>query len=532
VSAPIEGRYAIEWPSDDGSPGCRVVAIGDSTMSAEGLDHPSQLWIHGALESIHRHTGQYLRLVVLPKRGARLAQVERLAERVDEEEPDVVVVAVGTNDVVPPLQRSYLLDYPNRYRQLVRRLHAPDRAVVVTGVGNLWYSPALTRSPLRQAMRAPAAVLSWYIDRSIRRAVTGMPRVERIATRPVDRVMWDGRDWLYSADGFHPTAAGHAVWANLARPALVRAIASVAPADRARERPADSAPAPRVRPVRDADEYRFVRTRSGVARVRDTRGRGRVVILMPDSPNVLEHHESTFRELRRDFRVVGLEMPGAGYTDLRLEPSAREKFDFSLGAGARWILDVMRNLEIDRAILTASCVNGLYAASAAVREPERVDALVLCQTPSVAELQAWARRTIHPVLRSRFLGDPVLRVARRQLAGMWYRKALGAEAPAGMQQQFEDIARQGFRGGAAWRLAPLMRAIRAEPADVVNELDTPTLVLWGDHDLTHRDAGTDPESLPGRRKETVRVPTGHFPELEAPETFADAVRKMAEHVVP
>jgi pimeloyl-ACP methyl ester carboxylesterase len=203
-----------------------------------------------------------------------------------------------------------------------------------------------------------------------------------------------------------------------------------------------------------------------------------------------------------------------------------------VGAGASWIIDVMGRLEVEHAVVTASCVNGLYAASAALASPERVGALVLCQTPSVAELQAWARRTIHPVLRSQLLGDPVLRVARRQLAGLWYRKALGAEAPPGTQQRFEDIARQGFRNGATWRLVPLMRAIRDENRDTLDGLDTPTLVLWGDHDGTHRDAGTDPESLPGTRKQTLRVATGHFPELEDPRTFADAVRQMAEAVNP
>jgi hypothetical protein len=149
VSSRIEGRYAVEWPPEAEFGGCRVVALGDSTLAAEGLDHPSQLWIHRALESIHLQTGEPLRLVVLPSPGARLKDVERLAARVAEEAPDVVVVAVGTNDVTPSLQlMSHLLDYTSRYRQMVHGLSGPGRAVIVTGVGNVWYVP-LPAAPCR-----------------------------------------------------------------------------------------------------------------------------------------------------------------------------------------------------------------------------------------------------------------------------------------------------------------------------------------------------------------------------------------------
>jgi pimeloyl-ACP methyl ester carboxylesterase/lysophospholipase L1-like esterase len=547
MSSRIEGRYAVEWPGQANDGGCRVVAIGDSTLAAEDLDDPSRLWLYRALESIHLHTGRYLRLVVLPRPGARLAQVERLASHVAEERPDVVVIAVGTNDVEPSLQIvGNLRDYTSRYRQMVRRLSGPGRVVVVTGVGNLWYTPALTRSPIRWVMRPFAAALGWYIDRAIRRAVADLDDVVMIGTRVADRTMWEGREWLYGADGFHPTAAGHDVWANLARPALADAIDHVAPmVGTSGAHGADADGAALVADVdrlrRDAVEFTYVRTRHGVARVRDTRKNDRggtrpVVIVMPDSPNVLEHHESTFRELGRDFRVVGLEMPGAGYTDLRRDHVTPRGFDFSLDAGAGWILDVMDEAGVDEAIVTASCVNGLYAARAAMLDRERIRGLVLCQTPSVPELQAWAQRTIPWVLRNRLVGDRLLRVTRRRLAASWYEQSVGTGVPpdvrADMQARLEDVARAGFRAGAEWRLAPLMRAIRAEAGDVLEGLETPTIVLWGDRDETHRKARTDPESLPGSRKQTRRVGTGHFPELEDPDTFAAAVRRMACELWP
>jgi pimeloyl-ACP methyl ester carboxylesterase/lysophospholipase L1-like esterase len=527
----IEGRYDVEWPAAHSEcPDRRVVAIGDSSLTAEGLEDPTQLWLHRALESIHLHTGRGLHLVVRGQPGAGLQEVERLARLVPEDEPDVVVVVVGTNDARPSLRLvSRLGDYTSRYRAMVRDLADSGALVVATGVGNLRYTPWSTKKPIRRLLRAPLAALSWYVDRAIRRAVSGRADVELIHPRQIDRTMWAGRDWLYGEDAFHPSAAGHEVWANLARPTLAAAIETTD--DRAKaDTPARRAGA--RRPPPEAGEFTFVRTGQGVARVRDGNRGAHAVVVIPDSPNVLEHHESSFRELGRDFRVVGLEMPGAGYTDLRSDERGNKGFDFSLASGAAWIRDVMDRLEIGEAIVTASCVNGLYAATAAKMYPERVRALVLCQTPSLPELKWWAKRTIPWPLRNRLVGDRLLRVGRRRYAGLWYARALDVSAAPDTQARFEDIARQGFRAGASWSLAPLISAILAEPDDSLDDLTVPTRLLWGAEDATHRKAGTEPWSGPGAVIDRCRVHTGHFPDLEDPGNFAAAVRKSASDVWP
>lgn len=526
--ARIEGRYEAAWPSGTG-PAIRVVAIGDSSLTADGLDDPSQLWLQRALDGIHRRKARPLELVVLAESGARLDGASRQALLVDEERPDVVVVCVGTNDATH-LQPTVLIDYESRYRQLLRLVRDPRRVVIAAGVGNLAYSPVLWSSLRRMAQIAPAAASSWYVNRAIRRATAGVADVQFMSTRAIDPVMWTGRDHLYDPDHFHPSAAGHEVWAALAHPFLeeaIRAIENHAGPDEDGGVGA-GVPAP-------GRSFSYVRTTRGVARVRDGGGTGPAVIVMPDSPNVLEHHESTFRELGNDFRVVGLEMPGAGYTDLRRyrrdDPLAggappTPRFDYSLEAGATWILDVMDELGIEHAILTASCVNGLYAAMAAQLAPERVDALVLCQTPSLGQLKAWSRAQIPRPLRNRAVGDLIVRVGRRPLAAYWYRSVVATTAPLEVRKWFEDLAYLGFRRGAAWRLAPLVHALMHEPDESIGELTPPTTLLWGTEDRSHLRAGTVPESAPG--PPTIqRVATGHFPDLEDPRTFAAAVRAAA-----
>jgi pimeloyl-ACP methyl ester carboxylesterase len=523
VTDHFEGRFSLDWPGrDSDDDGCRVVAIGDDSLTAEGLDDPSQMWLARALEAIHRHTGWGLTLAVIARRGTRLRDAERLARFIDDEDPGVVVLSVGTNDAIG-LNESMLAtptvglrDYANRYRQLIRAVRGRGRMVVATGVPNLRHTPRG-----RWALW-PAGTVSRYVDRAIARATTDIHGVVRIDIRQADRTMWANRRWLYRQSGWQPTAAGHDVWAGLAGPALTRAVKK---AHKARVPPAG--PGHRVR-ARSADTYKFVRTSQGVARVRDTGGKGIAVVVMPDSPNVLEHHESSFTGLAGRYRVVGLEMPGAGYTDLRSSPhDDLPRFDFSLDAGAGWILDVLRAVDAKKAVLTGSCVNGLYAARAAQLDPDRVRALVVCQTPSLGELKSWATTTIPAIVRHP-LGDRLLlQRTKRRAAARWYSRALAPGTSSEKRAWFEDVARAGFRAGSAWRLAPLINAFLAEPDDRLDFIPVPTTVLWGSHDLTHRHAGTDPMSLV-RGQRPLFVDAGHFPDLEQPDRFACEVVKVIQ----
>jgi len=521
VTDRFEGRFSVDWPPGGGDQRCRVVAIGDDSLTAEGLDDPSQMWLARALEAIHQHTGWALSLIVIARSGTRLRDAERLARFIDDEDPGVVVLSIGTNDAIG-LNDSVLAtptiglrDYASRYRQLIRAVKGRGRTVVVTGVRNL------RRTPRWQRALWPAGTVSRYVDCAIARATTDMDGVQRIDIRRADRTMWANRGWLYGQSRWQPTAAGHDVWAGLAVPSLTRAL----------EEPR-STQVPPVGPThgvraRSADTYKFVRTSQGVARVRDTDPRGDdiAVVVMPDSPNVLEHHESSFAGLAGRFRVVGLEMPGAGYTDLRSSPGCDlPRFDFSLDAGAGWILDVLEAIDAKTAVLTGSCVNGLYAARAAQLDPDRVRALVVCQTPSLAELKCWASTTIPPIVRHP-LGDRLLlQHAKRRAAARWYRRALAPGTSREKRAWFEDVARAGFPAGSSWRLAPLINAFLGEPDDRLDLIPAPTTVLWGTDDLTHRHAGTDPTSLVAGQL-PVFVKAGHFPDLEQPERFACEVVK-------
>ena len=132
-----------------------------------------------------------------------------LAEQVPaalESGADLFVVAVGANDAVhcTPGRR-----FARALGAVFDRL-APAAPVVTTGVGDLSVVPRVPRS-LRTGVAHRCAV----IDRLHQRVCVDRERVERIPARELSAAHFATRDpSLFAADLFHPSARGHAIWAD------------------------------------------------------------------------------------------------------------------------------------------------------------------------------------------------------------------------------------------------------------------------------------------------------------------------------
>src|SRR5688572_18885538 len=75
---------------------------------------------------------------------------------------------------------------------------------------------------------------------------------------------------------------------------------------------------------------RVVDTGAGRIRVRDTGGKGPVVLMAPDGPNVIEHHAEVIGLLAPHARVACFDLPGFGFS----APPARYAHTLEQGAGA------------------------------------------------------------------------------------------------------------------------------------------------------------------------------------------------------
>lgn len=254
------------------------------------------------------------------------------------------------------------------------------------------------------------------------------------------------------------------------------------------------------------------------------RGEGPVVMLVHGITGRSEQWEPAIEHLARSHTVIAPDLLGHG-------ESAKPRGDYSLGAYASGVRDIMVAIGHERATIVGHSLGGGIAMQFAYQFPERCERMVLVSSGGLG-------REVHPMLRAATLPGselvlPVLTHATLLAGGAKLGAALGriglqagvdmAEISRGFASLSEAEARHAF--------IQTMRAVLDAGGQRVNARDRlylaealPTLLIWGRDDpiipVSHGEAAH--ELMPGSRLEVVDD-VGHFPQLSRPYEFARSV---------
>lgn len=262
---------------------------------------------------------------------------------------------------------------------------------------------------------------------------------------------------------------------------------------------------------------RLLHTTHGTLRVLDT-GAHRdkhapVILMVPDGPNVIEHHLAVIEKLTPHARVICFDMPGFGYS--------RPPFSYAHTAqqGAETVLAVMDALGVREASLFFSCANGYYAIRAAKLAPHCIRRLLLCQTPGLQAMHAWTQRNVPAAIRTPMVGQILMRGARRKFAHTWYGMAM-SDKP--QRAEFRAVSDHTLTHGGCFCLAGIVQGLSRMQEDQLSGVNTPATLLWGDADRSHKHTRAESllELLP--QADVKHFPDcGHFPDLEQPQRYAE-----------
>ncbi len=194
-------------PADPRAP-VRYVALGDSTVEGIGASSPEQTYV----ARLHaRLRARYPRAEVenLGVAGARSADVlNGQLDRAIALAPDLVTLSIGPNDITAgvPVEQ-----YERHVAAILDRLVAATRAVIVV---NLLPDLALTPRFRGRPEQALVERLTARFNEALRRLARERP-VELVDLFGPSREELPRRPELVAADGYHPSDAGHARWAEL-----------------------------------------------------------------------------------------------------------------------------------------------------------------------------------------------------------------------------------------------------------------------------------------------------------------------------
>jgi len=237
--------------------------------------------------------------------------------------------------------------------------------------------------------------------------------------------------------------------------------------------------------------------------------------------------------LARDFTVVAPDLLGHG-------ESAKPRGDYSLGAYASGLRDLLAVLGHDRATIVGHSLGGGIAMVFAYQFPERTERMVLVDSGGLG-------RDVSIALRAASLPGsefvlPILFAP--QLVGIGQRAAgflgrLGLQAGAEAEEVARGIAtfcdlhaRTAFVHTVRSVIDPLGQRVSARDRLYLAE-GMPTLIIWGDRDriipVEHGRAAA--ELIDGSRFE-VFPGAGHFPHRADPVRFVDTLRDFMATTEP
>jgi pimeloyl-ACP methyl ester carboxylesterase len=261
-------------------------------------------------------------------------------------------------------------------------------------------------------------------------------------------------------------------------------------------------------------------------------GSGPVLLLIHGMGGTLENWQVVIELLAREHTVIAPDLPGHG-------ASAPGAGDYSLGALAAGLRDLLVALGHDRATLVGHSLGGGIAMQFAYQFPEITERLVLVSSGGLGS-------EVSSVLRAAALPGANLFIAATagpgRVAGSAIARGLGA---VGLQPK-PDLAEVG-RAYAALAdpehreaFLATLRSVVGTSGQRVNAGDrlyltegVPVLIIWGERDpiIPVRHGEDACRAMPGSRLE-VFDGAGHMPQLEEPGRFVAVVSRFLAETEP
>jgi lysophospholipase L1-like esterase len=200
---------------DPEAPRLRIVAVGDSSLTAPGVERLDNCWIRR--NALHLAESFRVELISLGVGGSKSQDViEGQLHAAERLTPDLGVVSVGANDALRGVRPS---TFRRNIRTILDRMSGASKAVVVLGMGDMSSVPRLP--PM---LRPWVSHRSRLFNRICAEVSEEFDRAVKVDTSGSLSTAFFEDPSLFSPDQFHAGDTGHAVFGEASLPAFLDAL--------------------------------------------------------------------------------------------------------------------------------------------------------------------------------------------------------------------------------------------------------------------------------------------------------------------
>jgi pimeloyl-ACP methyl ester carboxylesterase len=229
-------------------------------------------------------------------------------------------------------------------------------------------------------------------------------------------------------------------------------------------------------------------------------------------------------KLNTDHRLLAPDLFGHGASDKLMG-------DYSLGAHAATLRDLLDQLEIERVTLVGHSFGGGIAMQFCYLFPERVERLVLVSSGGLGRSVSPLLRAatipgaglVLPVIASGWVRGRVEAAGRVLSSTGWRASADTTEIWRGFTSLADADSRRAFLATTRGVIDPGGQTVSAHD-HLPQAIDIPTLVVWGTKDrMIPAWHATTAHEVIADSQVVLFEGAGHFPHLDEPERFAQLV---------
>jgi pimeloyl-ACP methyl ester carboxylesterase len=270
-------------------------------------------------------------------------------------------------------------------------------------------------------------------------------------------------------------------------------------------------------------EMKFLELHGDRVAYRDVGKGDEALLLIHGMAGSSETWRAVIPQLSRKYRVVAPDLLGHGQ-------SAKPRGDYSLGAFAVWLRDLLDELGISRATVIGQSLGGGVAMQFVYQHPDYCERLVLISSGGLGPDVGWTLRLLSapgaefilPAIAPR----PVLTAGNKLRS--WI-SATGIQSPRGAEiwRAYSSLSDAETRQAFLRTLRSVVDP-RGQAVSALNRLyltsELPTMVIWGDQDriIPVEHGYALHEARPGSRLEVLEG-VGHFPHVERPSEVVDLI---------
>ena len=259
-------------------------------------------------------------------------------------------------------------------------------------------------------------------------------------------------------------------------------------------------------------------------------GSGPPVVLVHGLGGSWQNWIENIPDLARDHRVIALDLPGFG-------ASPMPPWEISIPAYGRYLHDFCERLGVGSCALIGSSMGGFISTELAIKEPDRVEHLVLVSSAGVT----WSRARREPAaVIGRLSRAAAPLFFRYQMAGL-HRSRLRHLAYRGIvhdpralrPELLWEMTSPAFGGRGFY--AAITNLVGYDIRHRLEEIEVPTLIVWGRNDRVVPSQGAPfyQRLIGDNARLVVFDRCGHLPMIERPLRFNRLIEEfLADYARP